>query len=355
MKRVKKAGFALVLTGVALGLSCMATQVPLQVMKPATIELPSIHRIAIAEFSGIDHSGSFATNVLYDQLAQRQYFELVERGKIEDVIREQRLSLSGLVSEETAKEVGNLLGVDALIYGDVAAYAIEDETGTDKVKERVWTGEYEKDEKGNFIYEKNLFGKKEKKKKYKEVLTDRDYTIRHGNVTVTFRLVDVESGRVLSARTHSQSYKSNKISEGSSRSLPPQDEVLTNLMRDVVVIFVDEVTPHTITVKRVIEDGPDEIKNGKELAKSGLWQEALEVWQTAVQKYPTNSAAFYNLALAYEVMGNLNVAEENYRQALKIKQSKLYMEALANIRQAQEEAEILQRQLRQKEKDEEEK
>ena len=48
-----------------------------------------------------------------------QRFTIVERLRLEDVMREQHLELSGLVDPSTAKEVGKLLGVDYLVVGNL--------------------------------------------------------------------------------------------------------------------------------------------------------------------------------------------------------------------------------------------
>jgi len=52
-------------------------------------------------------------------LARTQRFTIVERIRLEDVMTEQHLELSGLVDSSTAKQVGKLLGVDYLVVGNL--------------------------------------------------------------------------------------------------------------------------------------------------------------------------------------------------------------------------------------------
>lgn len=52
-------------------------------------------------------------------LDRTKRFTIVERLRLEDVMREQHLELSGLVDPSTAKEVGKLLGVDYLVVGNL--------------------------------------------------------------------------------------------------------------------------------------------------------------------------------------------------------------------------------------------
>ena len=64
-----------------------------------------------------------------------------------------------------------------------------------------------------------------------------------------------------------------------------------------------------------------------------------------VRKDPRNSAALYNMGIAYEVMGDLDMAEQLYNKALDIEPNELYMEAVSNIRQLKLDQKKLQEQL----------
>lgn len=48
-------------------------------------------------------------------------FYLVERDVLEDILKEQKLSLSGLVNEDTGPEIGEISGVSAFISGKIIA------------------------------------------------------------------------------------------------------------------------------------------------------------------------------------------------------------------------------------------
>ncbi len=52
-------------------------------------------------------------------LDKTRRFTIVERLRLEDVMQEQHLELSGLVDPSTAKDVGKLLGVDYLVVGNL--------------------------------------------------------------------------------------------------------------------------------------------------------------------------------------------------------------------------------------------
>jgi hypothetical protein len=67
--------------------------------------------------------------------ARRPSLQLVERNELPFVQREQRLQLSGLVSEETAVRVGQLLGVDGILF-----YRIDGPTLRDQVLAHMYGG-----------------------------------------------------------------------------------------------------------------------------------------------------------------------------------------------------------------------
>ncbi|MBU2512827.1 SUMF1/EgtB/PvdO family nonheme iron enzyme [bacterium] len=61
------------------------------------------------------------TNELIDftenELVQKRRFRVIDRSKLQLILREQRFNLSGMVSSDTYKELGKLLGVDLFVYG----------------------------------------------------------------------------------------------------------------------------------------------------------------------------------------------------------------------------------------------
>jgi formylglycine-generating enzyme required for sulfatase activity len=52
-----------------------------------------------------------------NEIVQRRRFRVIDRSKLQLILREQRFNLSGMVSSDTYKELGKLLGVDLFVYG----------------------------------------------------------------------------------------------------------------------------------------------------------------------------------------------------------------------------------------------
>lgn len=64
---------------------------------------------------------------------------------------------------------------------------------------------------------------------------------------------------------------------------------------------------------------------GVEAAKKGLWEEALDRWQQALEADPLFPAAHNNLAVVYENMGEYERAREHYIKALTVSDQNRYI------------------------------
>ena len=109
--------------------------------------------------------------------------------------------------------------------------------------------------------------------------------------------------------------------------------------------FIPLITPYNVRVSKEFEEDNDQVDLGIEYAQKNLWDRAKTIWEAEVQRDPSNSAALYNLGIAYEVMGDLDTAEQLYNKALDIEPNELYMEAVSNIRQRKIDQKKLQEQM----------
>lgn len=83
-------------------------------------DFSAIRRVAVSPFSGT--GGEAAADMIAQDLLARGA-DVVERQRLEAVLREQSLSGQGLLDPATVKRVGKILGVDALIVGTVTNYS----------------------------------------------------------------------------------------------------------------------------------------------------------------------------------------------------------------------------------------
>lgn len=93
---------------------------------PKTVISPSydfdqMNRIGIMAFS-TPWSGLQGVENLFAKYFIRSGFKVVERARLESVLAEHGLSVSGYLSPETTREIGQILGVDTLLIGEVSSY-----------------------------------------------------------------------------------------------------------------------------------------------------------------------------------------------------------------------------------------
>lgn len=78
-----------------------------------------VKRIAVLNFDG--EKGGAASDIFVLGL-MNSGFDVVERSKLESILREQRLGASGLLESSTAKNLGRIFAVDAIVAGSVIQY-----------------------------------------------------------------------------------------------------------------------------------------------------------------------------------------------------------------------------------------
>ena len=68
-----------------------------------------------------------------------------------------------------------------------------------------------------------------------------------------------------------------------------------------------------------------QVEFGTEVARQGLWREAIFRWEKAVELDPDNASARNNLAVAYEQDGQFELAEQEYERALDLDTDNMYI------------------------------
>jgi len=117
------------------------------------------------------------------------FLKIVERDNLELILEEQRMSLSGIVDEGTAVEVGNLLGAKAIITGTVLSY--DERKGQLKVSEK----------RGYEGYRVKLYNKEQDKHyyqtRYKPVTYKEYYNANEVSISFQYKAISLETGEVL--------------------------------------------------------------------------------------------------------------------------------------------------------------
>jgi curli biogenesis system outer membrane secretion channel CsgG len=83
-------------------------------------------RIAVVDFDykageteGSESIGSGFSDMLSTSLFKSGKFDVYERTKMNQILEEQKLGLTGLITPQTAAKIGNLLGVEYLVVGSI--------------------------------------------------------------------------------------------------------------------------------------------------------------------------------------------------------------------------------------------
>jgi curli biogenesis system outer membrane secretion channel CsgG len=124
------------------------------------------------------------------------FLKVVDRENIDRILEEQRLSLSGVVDEQTAVRVGNLIGAQAVLMGEVVDYREEPGTLRRSTKEAFESYRQEQINKET--------GEKYYVTKYRPVTYTEYLHERRVIISFSYRLVSLETGEVLVSKVVDQ-------------------------------------------------------------------------------------------------------------------------------------------------------
>ncbi|MDO8957670.1 MAG: FG-GAP-like repeat-containing protein [Deltaproteobacteria bacterium] len=118
MKRMMMSGVSPFL-GILLAL-CLSLTIPLQCWGAAKTRVAVIdfEQKGEQEFRG-KQVGEIVAEWLITSLVRTGRFDVVERAQLQKILQEQQMGMSGMISQETASKVGELLGVKVIITGSV--------------------------------------------------------------------------------------------------------------------------------------------------------------------------------------------------------------------------------------------
>lgn len=120
-----------------LGLAACAPTTTVKQKQAMTIDTPKgmvglKRRIGVVDFQnktayGQGRLGTSASDILITELVKSGKFIVVERDRLEKVMEEQKLGMSGAVDPGTAAKVGKILGLNAIVTGAISQFGTETE------------------------------------------------------------------------------------------------------------------------------------------------------------------------------------------------------------------------------------
>lgn len=298
-------------------LTACSQTISVRALEPAEIDrVSNTKKISVASFSNdrVDLSSKVESILAQYSLDGENYFTIVNRSDFDRIIKEQKIQNSGLVDPDTVVEIGNLIGAEAIVSGNVGRVTSSD------------TRFYET--------RTRCLDKKCKELQYYKVRC----TKRVIGLSADMRIVDVFKGDIIYADTLKR-VKSYKHCIDDSRSLPAPNLVAQELASSIAQSFTYKLLPrykyfevilleegdldYTDKQEELLEFSLEYIEQKRYDKAEQLLFELIDA--TAQQSY----VAFYNLGVVKEVEGNYVEAKEYYEMA-----DKLMLEPVEEISEA---------------------
>lgn len=284
-------------------LSGCAQKVSMKALEPAEIDRASqTKKITVTDFEHdrVGLSNKIEANLAKYKINTQNYFTIISRNDFDKIIKEQKIQNSGLVDTSTVVEVGNLIGAQAIISGNVGHLNSSD---THYYEERVKCA----DLKCKEVYRYNV-----------------GCTKRVVSLSADLRMVDVAAGDIIYADTMGKSSSYYHCSDD-TRTIPSPESAGQNLAIAIANDFTYKLTPHYryFDVELLEDPDLDYTKEQEKLLNVSLEYIKQNRYDKA-EKYlfelidSTNAqsyVAFYNLGVVKEAEGKYIEAKEYYEKA----------------------------------------
>lgn len=234
---------------------------------------------------------------------------VVDRAHLDDVLQEHKLQVSGLVDEETATQVGEMLGAQALVFVTVRHCDV------DRSTKRLTCY------KGKTQYPCT---------KYRT----------QADINGSLRIEDLRTGRFLAA----QPFDGSSSAEDWN-GYPDSDEQLQKAEVEIVNQIHKMFFPWPETRKLVFFNDKDcNLKTAFQLLRGGDVEGArrtsvdnLEMCRTASGVKPKTLAhAYYNVGMIDFIRRDYDDAQDNFRHAMSLKGGEIVSSAMADCHRAQQ-------------------
>jgi hypothetical protein len=331
---------AISLCGIAFLVLLSGCQTGIKNKKPVPVaaesaEAASLRRIAVLQFDrragGPDITAEVETMLANVQVNGQPYFAVVERNKIQQVMREMKLGESGVIREDTAAKLGKMLGANGVYAGTITRNEVVN-TNYQESRNRCTQYEKKKDKKGNMV-DGNC-------------LNFQDYLVSCTKRTAYFtflpKLIAVESGSIAFSKEIAGE-ASESACQGEAGGVADGAQLLANARSTAMGKLRVAVAPSVQMVSFTLMDTMDGITaasakekhaSALEFAKAGRMDRACTLWSEALAADSTGIPIIHNVGVCDEQRGNLNGALARYEEAdrLTSKPDRIIGESLARIR-----------------------
>lgn len=327
----------LFITALMLGVLAQA-QKPFFLIKAPDVPLAGVQRVAVLDFSETNYSyynnydgrGKKMTNQLIQHWMEDQrgivkvstgvfkqadgetkqkgvktnIFSFVERSEMERILKEQRLSMSGVIDDTQAAQVGKILGIDAIISGSVG-WTENLESGTNK-------------------------------------------RVRKVRATLSMKIISVNTGQVLAMFTKDvtrEASQSMDAKTGTWSTLTAGTLLADQAFDALALMAANYISPifesKDFDFRKVkVKEHSSQGKKAMDLMDAGDYEGAFTIYSTIVAADPYCAEALSNAGAIYSIYGNFEKALEFYKQAAEIDRSE-YGKDLEFAQKKQDELAVL--------------
>ena len=293
----------LLVSVVVLFMNGCSQKVQIRALEPAQIDrASSTKKISIAPFTNdsIGLSNKIESNLVNRRINNKKYFTIVSRKDFNKIIDEQKIQNSGLIDISTAVEVGNLIGAEAIISGNVGRVTSKD---TRYYESRIRC--YDRKCKDSVEYRVRCV---------KRVV----------GLSAEIRMVDVTKGDIIYADTMSEA-SVFKHCKDDSRALPSREVAAQQLAHEIAAEFTYKLSPHYRYFRVVLLEKPDIDYDEREekllevslqYIKQNRYDKAEKFLIDLIDSTHQKSyVPFYNLGVIKEAEGKYSEAEKYYKLA----------------------------------------
>jgi tetratricopeptide (TPR) repeat protein len=304
---------------------CGTVKVPIKVTHPAEINMYEFKQIAISNISG--NIGQIFSDGLKNRLVESNRFKVVDRNRMNQILKELKLSQSDLTDSKNTIKLGKLMTASALITGHMEG----------KYKENISNrrGTCYKDKKPyscTTYYREGIF-----------------YT--SGSIDV----IDIQTGEIIRSKVLNAN---NKITTSAINATPnyiDKDSLARAANLDNLMNFMKAITPwDEMVLVPFKKDGniPD-LEQGINQARIGELFEAIKIFQFAAKAAEENakikpssiSNAYWNLGLAYEYSYDYDNAIIAFKKAYALDPRDEYIKEINNANKLKAEKKKLDKQV----------
>lgn len=162
---------------------------------------------------------------------------------------------------------------------------------------------------------------------------------RQARLSVSYRVHRVADSQLLAENVFQQSSQRQSqtalTADLARAGLPAPNHLMSPLVNTIIGKMVKELSPTTVQVERRMLMGDQNVDLGVRSAEHKLWDEAQAYWELAAEeaeKPKHRAAAYYNLAVYYEVHNHFEKARECLAEARSLNPGEsLFLEYLGTI------------------------